>query len=47
MSTGYVIYHCTPFIKVYFVVIHINVGYLGVLVQTSVGNAKAFDTWDE
>jgi len=43
MSAGYVIYLSTPLCKhkVYFVVIHIGVGYLGVARTGELGNAKA------
>ena len=34
-------------LKVYFVVIHIGVGYLGVARSDRLGNAKAFEVWDE
>ena len=46
MSTGYVIYHCTPLwkLKVCIVVIHIGVGYLGVARTGELGNAKALSS---
>ena len=46
MSTGYVIYHCTPLCKykVYIVVIRIGVGYLGVARTGELGNAKALSS---
>ena len=43
----YVIYYCTLFNIKCAVLLYISAwAILALLVQTSVGNAKAFDTWD-
>ena len=49
MSAGYVIYLSTPLCKhkVYFVVIHIGVGYLGVARSDYCGQCESLEVWDE
>ena len=49
MSAGYVIYLSTPLSqhKVYFVVIHISVGYLGVARSYYCGQCEGLEAWDE